>query len=609
MPKTAHAASARKTASTSLSVDEIMALANTGRWDQLEARARTLATRQPGQPLGWKALGNALLNQGKFADAVTALTRLVRIVPSDVSGHHNLALALEALGRNVEAEASHRRALKLNPQHAASHLALGALMSRLGRLDEALAQQRLGLAADPRHVPGHLAAAHASRDLGQLREAEAGYRRAIELDADCFEAHLFLGHTLAELARVDEALVHHRRAVALRPDSHLALLGLGSMLSRFGIDEHEARRCLERCIELEPANADGYIALGNEFLRTKDTERANRLFEAAQDLRPLLHKPAIQQVPDFTVLMLDTGGAGCTPMDYLSGKARYARNFYGVGQRSSPHVDLLRTSGAVVFNMIGDADNGVDILPQAIELADSLGLPVVNHPRLVQATSRDAMADRLAGTPGARIPKTMRLSAATLARCVEQGVPGGLSLPVLVRTTGTHGGDDFEKCHDTAAIAAFAGRHAGTDLYVTEYVDYRSADGFFRKYRFICIEGRLLPYHLAIHSDWMVHHFRTDMANQAWMQQEEEAFLARSHEVFDDAQQAAVLAMARATGLDYCGVDVGVAADGRVVFFESNAAMLVHDEKDGPFVFKNPYIARIKVAFDQMLARRAGRQS
>jgi hypothetical protein len=171
---------------------------------------------------------------------------------------------------------------------------------------------------------------------------------------------------------------------------------------------------------------------------------------------------------------------------------------------------------------------------------------------------------------------------------------------------GTHGGDAFEKFDDAAAIAPFVAVRPDADFYVTEYADYRSADGYFRKYRFICIDGALLPYHLAIHGDWMVHHFRTDMANQLWMQREEEAFLARPHEAFDEAQTAAVLAMARATGLDYCGVDVGIAADGRVVFFEANATMLVHDEKDGPFLFKNPYVARIKTAFDAMLARRAG---
>ena len=606
MPKTAHPPTARKPASPLLAADEIMTLANEGRWDVLESRSRALATRQPGHALGWKALGTALMQQGKFADAITALTRLVKIVPSDIGGHNNLALAQAATGRPVEAEASYRRAIKVNPQYAGAHQNLGGLLSRLGRFDEALAHQRLALAVEPQRAEAHLLVAQALRDLGQLREAESAYRRAIELQPDHVEAHLYLGLLLADLADFDPALAHLRRAVALRPDSHAAQLRLGSLLSKLGRDEVEMRQCLQRCIDLEPRNADGWIALGNDFLRTKELDRAQQMFATAQDLRPLLHKPAVKEAPDFTVLMLDTAGAGCTPVDYLGGKAVYDRNFYCVMAKHSPHVELLKTSGAVVFNMIGDADNGAAVLPFAVDLADRLGLPVVNHPRNVLGTSREAMAARLAGTPDARIPRTLRLSADALAQAATSGVLDGLTLPLLVRTAGTHGGDAFEKVDTLAPIAAFVAQHPGSDFYATEYVDYRSADGYFRKYRFICIDGQLLPYHLAIHGGWMVHHFRTDMANQVWMQQEEEAFLARPHEAFGEAQQRAVLAMAAATGLDYCGVDVGVCPNGDVVFFESNATMLVHDEKDGPFVFKNPYIARVKVAFDAMIARKAG---
>lgn len=220
-------------------------------------------------------------------------------------------------------------------------------------------------------------------------------------------------------------------------------------------------------------------------------------------------------------------------------------------------------------------------------------------------SGREAVARRLAGTPNCRVPKTLRLAAPVLAQPSTNGVLDELETPLLVRMAGTHGGDIFEKVDDLAAVAAFVAAHPQADVYVyvTEYVDDRSADGFFRKFRFICIDGRLLPYHLAIHDHWMVHHFRTGMANQLWMRQEEAAFLDRPHEFFDEACQRAVLAMATATGLDYCGVDVGIAADGDVVFFESNAAMLVHDEKDAAFVYKNRHIARIKVAFDAMLAR------
>jgi hypothetical protein len=62
-------------------------------------------------------------------------------------------------------------------------------------------------------------------------------------------------------------------------------------------------------------------------------------------------------------------------------------------------------------------------------------------------------------------------------------------------------------------------------------------------------------------------------------------------------------------GLDYCGVDCSLDRDGNIIIFESNATMLVHDEKSAPFLYKNPYIARIKEAFDVMLRQMAMQQS
>jgi hypothetical protein len=181
----------------------------------------------------------------------------------------------------------------------------------------------------------------------------------------------------------------------------------------------------------------------------------------------------------------------------------------------------------------------------------------------------------------------------------------GFTMPLLVRVAGYHGGDDFEKLADLDAVTDFAAKRPDADYYVSEYVDYRSADGFFRKYRFICIDGELLPYHLAIHDDWKVHHFRTDMPNQAWMRQEEESFLKDPHMVFDEPRQAALRAVADVTGLDYSGIDCAIDCNGEIVVFETNAAMLVHDEKSEVFAYKNPFISKIKDAFNIKLARLA----
>jgi glutathione synthase/RimK-type ligase-like ATP-grasp enzyme len=212
------------------------------------------------------------------------------------------------------------------------------------------------------------------------------------------------------------------------------------------------------------------------------------------------------------------------------------------------------------------------------------------------------VAGKLADIALCRIPKTVRLSFAMIGGPQGQAAIEGMPMPLLIRCAGTHGGDDFEKVDTANGIATFVRNHPDATFYLSEYIDYRSADGYFRKYRVICIGGEILPYHLAIHDHWMVHHFRTDMPNQAWMRTEEEAFLQDMAQVFDDRHQAALRQVGKASGLEYCGIDCGLDRDGNIVVFESNATMLVHDEKDALFAYKNPYIAKIKAAFDAMLA-------
>ena len=174
--------------------------------------------------------------------------------------------------------------------------------------------------------------------------------------------------------------------------------------------------------------------------------------------------------------------------------------------------------------------------------------------------------------------------------------------PLLLRTPGTHGGDAFEKIDTPAGIDAFLAQHPGEEYYVTEFVDYRSADGFFRKYRLMLVDGAVLPYHLAIADQWKIHHFRTEMGSHRWMQQEEEAFLDRPGAVFGPAHEAALHEIARIVGLEFFGVDCSLDRDGNLLIFEVNASMLIHDDNAG-FAYKGPHVARIKAAFDAMLAR------
>ncbi len=493
--------------------------------------------------------------------------------PEQVMGWRALGKALLNLGKWTQAINALSRVAKLSPDDADVHNDLGYVLYKLGREEE----------------------------------AEINYRRAVKLNPTFVRAYNNLGSLLVDLGRFAEAAANLKQSLGINPNSDFALLCMGSLLDRIGGKDDEAIEFLERSLAINPGgfNVNAYTILGNILLRKGQVIKSMSMFRRAQELGALITWHARKEKADFSVVLLYAPGSGLTPVNNLIRKANYDCHFYCVLPGAPQNLDILRAKADVVVNMISDADKCRDILPFAQDLVNRLGRPAINHPGLIMNTDRETVSRRIAGIPLCRVPKTRRFTGPVLTKAAKNKILDDFNLPLLIRVAGYHGGDDFEKFTDFSGIADFVSRHPEANYYVTEYVDYRSADGFFRKYRLISIDEELLPYHLAIHDDWKVHHFRTDMANQAWMRQEEESFLKDPHLVFDEQHQAALRAVSNATGLDYSGIDCALDCCGEIVVFETNATMLVHDEKDEIFAYKNPYIAKIKAAFNAKLTRLA----
>ena len=166
--------------------------------------------------------------------------------------------------------------------------------------------------------------------------------------------------------------------------------------------------------------------------------------------------------------------------------------------------------------------------------------------------------------------------------------------------------EGMQLLRDAAEVVAFRARQ-DEPVFVSQYVDYRSPDGFFRKYRVIYIDRQPFPYHLAISPHWMVHYFSADMAAHAWKLEEERAFLSAPESVLGRAGMAAIAAIGHRLDLDYAGIDFSLLPDGRLLVFEANATMLVHPEDPaGPLGHKNAFVQPILDAFENLLQQKAG---
>jgi Tetratricopeptide repeat len=446
------------------------------------------------------------------------------------------------------------------------------------------------------------AAFHHHRER-RLDDAETLYRSALESAPTQWGACLNLAQILTQTGRFDDATRWLTWRLQDAPDNVPAHRLLG--LAHASASRPEAALLhLERVLEQQPDDSDTLQLVANlQQLLGRSTE-ADENFRRSLALQPLVTVPATQSPPSFRALLLFAPGGGNTPFAFLIENADFECHILNLLPDAPYDVDMLGATADIVINLVADVDHSAAVIPLARELVERLGKPVVNPPERIAATDRETIARRLRGIPHCRVPLTRRFSASEL-------LGGGFELdetpfpfPFLARPAGTHGGADFERIHDQAELDAFVGQVGQTDYYLTHFVDYRSRDGFFRKYRFIFVNGQVLPYHLAIDDKWKIHHVTTDMANQQWMQDEERSFLEDPGSVFGVEQFDVLRAIQAEVGLDYFGIDCSLDADGQILVFEVNACMLVH-QKNETFPYKVQPVERIKEAFRAMLTSKA----
>jgi hypothetical protein len=371
----------------------------------------------------------------------------------------------------------------------------------------------------------------------------------------------------------------------------------------FELNELElALQCFRQAVVLNPRDSDSMYWTGSIRQKMGDISAAEAAYAQAAKIHPLIRRPAAKSPADFRVLALFAPFAGNLPTDYLFGDATYDTDTLALLAASEYDADVLRQGVQLVVNLISDADQAGVLLPRAADLAERLGKPVVNDPRQIQRTTRDAIAVLLQGIPGCRVPQVLRQKAGADLSIATLQATFSSSSTILTRPVGTHGGDDFEKIEGTAGLTALLAQRSDLDRYFIEYIDCRSADGYFRKYRFIFVDGQILPYHLAIAGDWKVHHDSAGMADHPWMQREEAAFLADPANVFNAAHDRAMREIQARIGLDYFGIDCGLDSGGNLVVFEANASMLVH-QHNAAFPYKTAFVECIKRAFDAMLRK------
>jgi glutathione synthase/RimK-type ligase-like ATP-grasp enzyme len=249
----------------------------------------------------------------------------------------------------------------------------------------------------------------------------------------------------------------------------------------------------------------------------------------------------------------------------------------------------------VLFNTIAESDDAQPALALAGAVAAARGGRCVNPPATVAGMSRDAVSARFAGSATIVAPPVRRVDRSDVDERVLDG-------PIVIRPVGSQAGAGLERIEASVALSAYLERERARTYYVMPFVDYRGADGFFRKYRIMFVAGVPYACHLAISPRWMIHYYNAAMRDHAWMREEEAAFIGGLETVFAGRLAAALREIAEAIPLDYFGIDCAIAADGRLLLFEADAAMLVHGSDPADlYPYKRAGFERIAAALTALL--------
>jgi len=199
--------------------------------------------------------GSVLIAQGRYADGIAYLTRLLEdpTIGRDrrAAVRLELGFAYDRLGLLDLARQSFEQAIAAAPApQARAGLALTYL--KLDRMDEAKLQLDELLRAQPDDADGYSLLGAVFSRQGRSDDALAAWSEAVRLDPAIGSAHANIGVTLGNQGRLDEGIAALERALALEPGQAPWHVAIARLLAERG-DRTSAIGHLEEALRIDPS--------------------------------------------------------------------------------------------------------------------------------------------------------------------------------------------------------------------------------------------------------------------------------------------------------------------------------------------------------------------
>ncbi len=390
---------------------------------------------------------------------------------------------------------------------------------------------------------------------------------------------------------------------------HYPLIGQSALMTMMfnGDDLSQTAAHLLQSAEQDPNNAEALLDLSTILLLRGDREVGLSLQQQALGIKQNF---TVQKGKGLRLLILKTPGDFMTnsPIEFLIRSPEIEADVMYIGPElpypTEIHHDL-------VFNGISEGKGNEVALQLAATLIRKWGKPYINRAEEVPLLSRDRACEILDGIAGTYMPQNIILNHEELSQLASASEILGQFLvqdrfPILVRPIDSHAGEGLHKFESQEEIKSFLANTSEAQFYVAPFVDYRSSDGYYRKYRIAFVCGRPFLCHMAISEHWMIHYLNAGMTSSAWKREEEAKNMLHFSKMFGLRHEEALHDVGNAFDLEYFAIDCGETTDGQLLVFEAGNAMVVHDmDPEDLFPHKAPKMRALFREFQSMLADRS----
>lgn len=387
-------------------------------------------------------------------------------------------------------------------------------------------------------------------------------------------------------------------------------LGLANISKRIfeGADLRPLGRRLIDHVKRHGDDAVALMDLSRLLLLTGDTANGEALQARALSLQRTYCQPAAAEIsrPLRLLAFMAPGDLMTnTPIEFLLQHSNVELHTYYVLPDEPLGAPMPDHDLACVA--INESDRNQPLLAMLEQRLANWPRTIVNLPGAIAKLTRDGTYALLHDIPGVFMPPSVRLSRDTLARAADRNMAAaetlpGFDFPIIVRPIASHAGHGLLKIEEQSALSGYLSSQAEDEFYVSPFVDYRSGDGLFRKYRIVLIGGRPYACHMAISQHWMIHYLNAGMTESVAKRAEEARFMESFDADFARRHGPELRSIAARLDLDYFGIDCGETKDGRLLIFEADVGMIVHDmDPVGMFPYKQPQMQKVFRAFRDML--------